>query len=176
MAARFSVQQALDLFLQDEKKEKKRKRRPYEEVDSNLEDVSEQEDNVEENSDYSPSDEDEQAAKQMFMWKNSAICWSSLLHQVAGRMAAQNIIRMTPGPTRLAISHASDICQSSSSTSLQPLKRLSLQHKRTEEKEMQLLPCKGLQNMDNLLQMWETHVQVPHVTFPTTALNAENSL
>lgn len=37
------------------------------------------------------------------------------------------------------------------------------QHAWTEEKEMQLLPRnEGLQNRDNLLQMWETHVQVPH--------------
>lgn len=76
--------------------------------------MSEQEDNMEENSDYSPSDEadsegEEQAARETFMSKNNTISWSSLPYQVAGRMAAENVIRMTPGPTTLATSHASDI-------------------------------------------------------------------
>ena len=77
--------------------------------------MSEHEDNVEENSDNSPSeeedfDEEEQAARQTFVSKNGALCWSSLPQQVAGRMAAEDVIRMTPGPTRLArLSHASDI-------------------------------------------------------------------
>ncbi|CAJ1086718.1 activating transcription factor 7-interacting protein 1 isoform X3 [Xyrichtys novacula] len=43
------------------------------------------------------------------MSKTSAICWSSLPQGVAGRKAAENVIKMTPGPTRLAISHAADI-------------------------------------------------------------------
>lgn len=94
MAARLTVQEVLDQIFQDE------------EADSDLEeDVSEQEDNMEENSDYSPSDEDDsegevQAARETFMSKNNAISWSSLPHQVAGRMAAENVIQMTPGPTR----------------------------------------------------------------------------
>ena len=81
MAARLSVIQAFDLVFQDE-------------VDRDLEeDVSEHEDNVEENSDNSPSeeedfDEEEQAARQTFMSKNGALCWSSLLQLSAGRMAA----------------------------------------------------------------------------------------
>ncbi|CAJ1059672.1 activating transcription factor 7-interacting protein 1 isoform X3, partial [Xyrichtys novacula] len=43
------------------------------------------------------------------MFKNGTICWSSLPQGVAGRKAAENDIKMTPGPTRLAISHAADI-------------------------------------------------------------------
>ena len=89
MAARLDVIQAFDIVFQDE-------------VDIDLEEVSEHEDNMEENSDNSPSeeedfDEEEQAARQTFMSKNGALCWSSLLQQVAGRMAAENLIRMTPG-------------------------------------------------------------------------------
>lgn len=57
-----------------------------EEVDSDLE---EQEENLEENSDYSSfdndSEEEEQAARETFMAKYNVISWSSLPPTVAGK-------------------------------------------------------------------------------------------
>lgn len=99
------------------------------EVDGDLEeDVSEQEDNVEENSDYSPFDEDdsggeEQAARQKFMSENSAICWSYLPCTAASAALLGAVKQSEPGPDP-------ELMQRS-------------QHERTEEKRMQLMSCKG---------------------------------
>ena len=59
----------------------------------------------------SSSDEEEipQAERETFLSKNSKITWSLSPYDNQGRMAAQNVIRMTPGPTRHAVAHAQDI-------------------------------------------------------------------
>ena len=67
------------------------------EADSDLEnDVSEQDDNLEEKSASSPSDdcseEEEQTARETFTTKNNVISLSSLSHTVAGR--TENVNRM----------------------------------------------------------------------------------
>ena len=41
--------------------------------------------------------------------KNGKICWSSVPHDVHGRAATANVIKMTPGITRFAVTKVSDI-------------------------------------------------------------------
>lgn len=88
MAARHTLQEALGLPGWGNSDVKK--------------DVSEQDDNLEETSDYSPSsggsEGEDLAGNETFMSKNNVISWSSLPHAVAGRMAVGNVIRVTPGP------------------------------------------------------------------------------
>lgn len=85
MEARLTVQEAFGQIFQDE------------EADNDLEeDVSKQEDNMEENSDYSPSDQDdsdgeEQAPRETFMSKNNAISWSSLQFDNRETRTAQRV-------------------------------------------------------------------------------------
>lgn len=72
------------------------------------EEVSETEDNVEVNSDHedSSSDEEEtssQPESEVFMSKNGNIEWSPSPHESQGRVPAENIIIMGPGPTQYAI-------------------------------------------------------------------------
>ncbi|XP_022609640.1 piggyBac transposable element-derived protein 4-like, partial [Seriola dumerili] len=47
--------------------------------------------------------------KETFLSKNGKITWSSAAYDQHGRHAEQNVIKMTPGPTRYAVSHAHDI-------------------------------------------------------------------
>ncbi|KAL6456582.1 hypothetical protein MHYP_G00351260 [Metynnis hypsauchen] len=47
--------------------------------------------------------------KETFLSKNGKITWSSAAYDQHGRYAEQNVIKMTPGPTRYAVSHAHDI-------------------------------------------------------------------
>ncbi|XP_051566192.1 uncharacterized protein LOC127447964 isoform X1 [Myxocyprinus asiaticus] len=47
--------------------------------------------------------------KETFLSKNSKITWSLSPYDNQGRMAEQNVIRMTPGPTGHAVAHAQDI-------------------------------------------------------------------
>lgn len=81
------------------------------------EQVSEEEDNVE----YHPEDIDtsdesdeevtggEAAPADRFKSKNGQIFWSSVPHDEHGREAAANVIKMTPGITRFAVTRVSDI-------------------------------------------------------------------
>lgn len=81
------------------------------------EQVSEEEDNVE----YHPEDTDtsdesdeevtggEAAPAERFKSKNDKIFWSSVPHDEHGRAAAANVIKMTPGITRFAVTRVSDI-------------------------------------------------------------------
>ena len=103
MSAHFSAQQVIDLIHSD----------VQEEQENHLEEISEEEDGEEYNPDHdeSSSDEEEipQAERETFLAKNSQITWSSSPYDDQGRMAAQNVIRMTPGPTRHAVAHVQDI-------------------------------------------------------------------
>lgn len=106
MSARFSAQQVVDQIFSDVQEEQ-------ENNDLEEEEVSEEEDGEEYNPEHdaSSSDEEEipQAERETFLSKNSKITWSLSPYDNQGRMAAQNVIRMTPGPTRHAVAHAQDI-------------------------------------------------------------------
>lgn len=106
MGARFSAQQVVDQIFSDVQEEQ-------ENNDLEEEEVSEEEDGEEYNPEHdaSSSDEEEipQAERETFLSKNSKITWSLSPYDNQGRMAAQNVIRMTPGPTRHAVAHAQDI-------------------------------------------------------------------
>uniref|UniRef100_A0A0K2VE60 PiggyBac transposable elementderived protein 4like [Takifugu rubripes] n=1 Tax=Lepeophtheirus salmonis TaxID=72036 RepID=A0A0K2VE60_LEPSM len=47
--------------------------------------------------------------RETFISKNSSVTWSSTSCDHHGRHAEQNLIKMDPGPTRYAVSHANDI-------------------------------------------------------------------
>lgn len=111
MRRRFSVSQVLDnIFGENEGED-------TEQHSDTDEQVSEEEDNVE----YHPEDTDtsdesdeevtggEAAPAERFKSKNGKICWSSVPHDVHGRAAAANVIKMTPGITRFAVTRVSDI-------------------------------------------------------------------
>ncbi|XP_051522644.1 piggyBac transposable element-derived protein 4-like [Myxocyprinus asiaticus] len=106
MSAHFSAQQVVDLIFSDVQEEQ-------ENNDLEEEEVSEEEDGEEYNPEHdaSSSDEEEipQAERETFLSKNSKITWSLSPYNNQGRMTAQNVIRMTPGPTRHAVAHAQDI-------------------------------------------------------------------
>lgn len=79
-----------------------------------MEDVSEGEDEEEYNPEHdeSSSEEDEEnseAERETFLSKNGKITWFSASYDQHGRHAEQNLKKMTPGPTRYAVSHAHDI-------------------------------------------------------------------
>ena len=73
--------------------------------------VSAEEDGQEYNPkhDASSSDEEEIPQAKTFWSKKSKITWSLSPYDNQGRMAAQNVIRTTPGPTRHAVVHDQDI-------------------------------------------------------------------
>ncbi|XP_056155945.1 piggyBac transposable element-derived protein 4-like [Lampris incognitus] len=79
------------------------------------EDVSEDKDDVEyvPEHDEDTSDEevglDEREQQEVFMSRNGKMAWSKIPYETKGRAQAQNIIRMTPGPTRFAVSYVQDI-------------------------------------------------------------------
>ncbi|CAI5669471.1 unnamed protein product [Oreochromis niloticus] len=102
MRRRFTVSQVLDhIFGENEGED-------TEQHSDSDEQVSEEEDNVE----YYPEDTDtsdesdeevtgaEAAPAERFKSKNGKIFWNSVSHDVHGRAAAANIIKMTPGITR----------------------------------------------------------------------------
>jgi hypothetical protein len=63
------------------------------------------------NPEHNASSSDEeipQAERDTFLEKNSEITWSLSPYDNQGRMAAQNVIRMTPEPTRHAVAHVQD--------------------------------------------------------------------
>lgn len=108
---RFSVGQSLDYIFGENEGE------DTEQHTDSDEQVSEEEDNVE----YHPEDTDtsdesdeevtgaEAAPAERFKSKNGKICWSSVPHDVHGRAAAANVIKMTPRITRFAVTRVSDI-------------------------------------------------------------------
>lgn len=114
MKRRFSVRQALDHIFGENEEEDIEDIEQHSDTD---EQVSEEEDNVE----YHPEDRDtsdesdeevtggEAASAERFKSKNGMICWSSVPHDVHGRAAAANVIKMTPGITRFAVTRVSDI-------------------------------------------------------------------
>uniref|UniRef100_A0A665ULX8 PiggyBac transposable element-derived protein domain-containing protein n=1 Tax=Echeneis naucrates TaxID=173247 RepID=A0A665ULX8_ECHNA len=111
MRRRLTVTQVLDsLFGENEGED-------TEQHSDTDEQVSEEEDNVK----YHPEDTDtsdesdeevtggEAAPAERFKSKNGKIFWSSVPHDEHGRAAAANVIKMTPGITRFAVTRVSDI-------------------------------------------------------------------
>lgn len=78
-----------------------------------MEDITEEENGEEYNPEHNESSSEEEeileAERETFLSKNVKITWSSAAFEKHGRSVEQNVIRMTPGPTRSAISHAHDI-------------------------------------------------------------------
>ncbi|XP_028260881.1 piggyBac transposable element-derived protein 4-like [Parambassis ranga] len=104
MSARYNVQKALELIFSDVQQDNS---------DSEEEVVSEEEDGEEYNPEHDESSSEEEenaeAERETFLSKNSKITWFSEAYDQHGREAEQNVIKMTPGPTRYAVSHAHDI-------------------------------------------------------------------
>ncbi|XP_049323545.1 piggyBac transposable element-derived protein 4-like [Astyanax mexicanus] len=108
MSKRYSVHEVLDhIFGNDGDLEER-------EGSEAEEDVSEEEDDVQ----YDPeqdqtSDEEDpdvtDAQGEVFKSKKGDISWLSSPPQTQARAPMENILRMTPGPTRYAVSHAQDI-------------------------------------------------------------------
>ncbi|XP_068435159.1 piggyBac transposable element-derived protein 4-like [Clinocottus analis] len=108
MTRRFSETQGLDHIFGGNEDE------DMEQQSDTDEQVSEEEDNVEHHpEDTDMSDEEgtagEAAPAERFKSKNGKICWSSVPHVVQDRAAAANVIKMTPGITRFAVTRVSDI-------------------------------------------------------------------
>ncbi|XP_047241326.1 piggyBac transposable element-derived protein 4-like [Girardinichthys multiradiatus] len=103
MNVRYTAEDAVELIFSDVQQDNS-------DSEEEVEDVSEEEDEEEYNPepDESSSKEEEnpKAERETFLSKNGKITWSSAAY---GRHAEQNIIKMTPGPTRYAVSHAHDI-------------------------------------------------------------------
>lgn len=101
MSGRYSAEQALELIFSD-----------FQQEDLEDEEISEEEDGEEYNAQHDESSSDEetlQPEQETFSSKNGKIIWSSSPYNNPGRMAAQNVMKMTPGPTRYAVSHVEDI-------------------------------------------------------------------
>ncbi|KAM9307728.1 piggyBac transposable element-derived protein 4-like [Gastrophryne carolinensis] len=112
MRRRLDASQILDYIMDDNESEDTQQRTDTDEQ------VSEEEDDVE----YQPdtdtdssvqSDEEvtgaEAAPAERFKSKSGKISWSSVPPDVHGRADAANVIKMTPGFTRFAVTRASDI-------------------------------------------------------------------
>ncbi|XP_029699299.1 uncharacterized protein [Takifugu rubripes] len=101
-----------------------------EEEVSETEDISETEDNVTDDPDFQFSDDEEdsedepavvspldesqgmqQSSSTEETWasKDGKIKWSTSPHQSRGRLSSSNVIKMTPGPTRFAVTRVDDI-------------------------------------------------------------------
>lgn len=52
---------------------------------------------------------DEGEQQEVFVSRNGKMAWSKIPYETKGLTQAQNIIRMTPGPARFAVSHVQDI-------------------------------------------------------------------
>lgn len=110
MRRRLIVAQVLDSIFEENEGE------DIEQHSDTDEQVSEEEDSVE----YNPEDTDtsdesdeitggEAAPAERFKSKNCKIFWSSVPHDEHGRAAAANVIKMTPGITRFAVTRVSYI-------------------------------------------------------------------
>lgn len=106
MSARFTAEQVLEQIFSNVQQDSS-------DSEEEVEEVSEEEDGEEYNPEHdaSSSEEEEipQAERETFLSKNGKITWSSAAYDKQGRMAAQNAMKMTPGSTRYAVSHAHDI-------------------------------------------------------------------
>ncbi|XP_060766902.1 piggyBac transposable element-derived protein 4-like [Neoarius graeffei] len=105
MSARYNVEQTLELIFSDVQQ--------VSDSEEEVEDVSEEEDGEEYNPEHHESSSEEEdipeAEREIFLSKNSNIAWSSAAYAPDGKVAEQNIIRMTPGPTRYAVSNTHDL-------------------------------------------------------------------
>ncbi|XP_014912949.1 piggyBac transposable element-derived protein 4-like [Poecilia latipinna] len=90
----------------------------YSDAEEEVKDVSEEEDGEEYNPEHdkssSSSEEEEdkenpEAESEAFLSKNGQITWSSETYDQHGRHAKRYIVKMTPGPTRYAVSRVHDI-------------------------------------------------------------------
>ncbi|KAL7848920.1 hypothetical protein SRHO_G00205430 [Serrasalmus rhombeus] len=105
MSVRYSVEEAVELIFSDVQQDNS-------DSEEEVEDVSEEEDGEEYNPEHGESsseEENHEAERETFLSKNGKITWSSAAYDQHSRHAEQNVIKMTPGPTRYAISHAHDI-------------------------------------------------------------------
>ena len=100
--AHYSVEQALEQIFENVQEDNS--------DSEEEEEVSEEEDGEEYNPEHDASSSDEEEMPQeTFLSKNGKIAWSSASFDQHGRMAEQNVMKMTPGPTRYAVSHVHDI-------------------------------------------------------------------
>ncbi|TKS65943.1 PiggyBac transposable element-derived protein 4 [Collichthys lucidus] len=106
MSVRYDVEEALELIFSDVQQDNS-------DSEEEVEDVSEEEDGEEYNPEHDESSSEEEEnpepERETFLSKNGKITWSSAAYNQHGRHAEQNVIKMTPGPTRYAVSHAHDI-------------------------------------------------------------------
>ncbi|TKS65156.1 PiggyBac transposable element-derived protein 4 [Collichthys lucidus] len=98
MSVRYDVEEALELNFSDVQQDNS-------DSEEEVEDVSEEEDGEEYNPEHDESSSEEEenpeAERETFLSKNGKITWSSAAYNQHGRHAEQNVIKMTPGPTRL---------------------------------------------------------------------------
>lgn len=106
MSVRYNVEEALEVIFSHAQQDNS-------DSEEEVEDVSEEEDGEEYNPEHDESSSEEEenpeAESETFLSKNGKIIWSSAAYDQHGRHAEQNIVKMTPGPTRYAVSHAQDI-------------------------------------------------------------------
>ncbi|XP_029697657.1 piggyBac transposable element-derived protein 4-like [Takifugu rubripes] len=109
MSARYNAEEALELIFTDVQQDSS-------DSEEEVEDLSEEEDGEEYNPEHDESSSEEEenpeAEREAFLSKNGKIIWSSTEYDQHGRHAEENVIKMTPGPTRYAVSHARDIVSS----------------------------------------------------------------
>ncbi|KAF3689302.1 hypothetical protein EXN66_Car004974 [Channa argus] len=108
MRKRFSVSQVLDSIFSKNEEENTEEQSDMEEQ------VFEEEDNVEfypEETDTSDESDEVTSGEfaERFKSKDGKIFWRSVPHDAQGGAAAANLIIMTPGITRLAVTRVSDI-------------------------------------------------------------------
>lgn len=116
MTKRYTVCEALDHIFDPDTGEEERGHETDRE-DALEEEVSEVEDNTEydpgkETTDVEQSSDEEEGPAEVvvtFRSKNGNLSWSSSPPERRGRLSAENVIRMTPGPTRYAISQVDGI-------------------------------------------------------------------
>ena len=116
MARRYTTSKAIDYICDHHTGEEERGQETDSE-DGLEEEVSQDEDDTEYNPDQELSDraefsdeEDGHAkADVTFRSKNGNLFWSSSPPENQGRLSAENVIRMTPGPTKYAVSRFDDV-------------------------------------------------------------------
>ncbi|XP_061085791.1 oocyte zinc finger protein XlCOF6-like [Conger conger] len=111
LTKRLSVREALEIIFEHDEQGT--------EVEPEIEeDVSEVEDNTDLDPDFEETDQstdgegeapEEQAPEETFQSKSGDLLWSSSPQDKGSRVRVENIIKMTPGPTRYATSHVDDI-------------------------------------------------------------------
>ena len=106
MSVRYTVEEALELIFSDVQQDNSDSK---EEVEDVWEEEDEEEYNPEHDESSSEEEENLEAERETILSKNGKITWSSAEYDQHGRHAEQNVMKMTPGPTRYAVSHACDI-------------------------------------------------------------------